>query len=102
MADLSSEIRLAIDSGVTALGTNSTLKSIRDNKAKLIIVASTSKGDAIQDVAHISKVAGIPLIAFKGNPTELGAVCGKPFSISMLSVIDQGNSHILEMQKIEE
>lgn len=96
MADISNDIRLAVDSGVTALGLNGVVKSIRDAKAKLIIVASKNKESTMQDISHMSKVANIPMEIFEGNPMELGAVCGKPFSVSAVSIIDAGNSNILK------
>ncbi|QRF74512.1 50S ribosomal protein L30e [Candidatus Micrarchaeum sp.] len=99
MADLSSEIRLAVDSGVTALGLNSVIKSLRDAKAKLIVVASKNKESTMQDIAHMAKVANVPMEIFEGNPMELGAVCGKPFSVSAVSVIEEGNSNILKRDK---
>ncbi|MCL4404694.1 50S ribosomal protein L30e, partial [Candidatus Marsarchaeota archaeon] len=82
MADLSSDIRLAVDSGETALGVNEVIKSIRDAKAKLIVIASKNKESTTQDVTHMAKVANVPVAVFEGNPLELGAVCGKPFSVS--------------------
>ncbi len=96
MTDLSSDIRLAVDSGATALGLNSVIRSIRDAKAKLIVVASRNKESSMQDVQHMAKVANVPMVVFEGNPMELGAVCGKPFSVSALSIIDPGNSSILK------
>jgi large subunit ribosomal protein L30e len=99
MADLSNDIRLAVDSGVTALGLNEVIKSIRDAKAKLIIVASKNKESTMQDISHMAKVANVPVEIFEGNPIELGAVCGKPFSVSAVSVIEAGNSNILNKNK---
>jgi large subunit ribosomal protein L30e len=34
---------------------------------------------------------------FEGNNMELGALCGKPFSVSALAVIDKGTSNILSL-----
>ncbi|EQD44100.1 50S ribosomal protein L30e [mine drainage metagenome] len=99
MADLSNDIRLAVDSGVTALGLNEVIRSIRDAKAKLIVVASRNKESTMQDIAHMAKVANVPMEVFEGNPIELGAVCGKPFSVSAVSVIEAGNSNILKKDK---
>ncbi|MCL4373533.1 MAG: 50S ribosomal protein L30e [Candidatus Marsarchaeota archaeon] len=99
MADLSSGIRLAVDSGKVALGVRSVASSIKKGDAKLVIVASSSRKTDSEDIRHMAKIAGISIIEFKGNPMALGAVCGKPFSVSMLSIIDQGNSNIIEAAK---
>lgn len=96
MANIANDIRLAVDSGETALGINSVIGSIKDNTAKLVVVASKSKRDTLQDIEHMAKISNIKVITFEGTSMELGAVCGKPFSVSALSIIEQGNSRILE------
>ena len=96
MADLANDIRLAVDSGKTAIGLNTVVESIKNNSAKLVIVADKAKQSNLQDIQHVASIAGIRVIKFEGNPVELGAVCGKPFSISTLSVIEAGNSNILK------
>lgn len=96
MADISNDIRLAVDSGVTAVGARSVLRSIKGDKAKLIIVASKSEPEGRSDIEHLAKVAGISVIEYGGTPVDLGTLCGKPFSVSMLSIIEAGNSKILD------
>ena len=93
---MSNDIRLAVDSGKTAIGLNTATATIKDSSAKLIIVAEKSKESNMKDLVHMAKVAGIKIIEFNGNPVELGAVCGKPFSVSAISVIEPGNSNILK------
>lgn len=102
MANLANDIRLAVDSGETALGINKVIDSIKDNTAKLIIAASINKAEAIQDVMHLAKISDLSVITFEGNSLELGAICGKPFSVSVLSIIKPGNSSILNQDKDKE
>ncbi len=99
MADLANDIRLAVDSGETALGINKVIDSIKDNTAKLVIAASVNKADALQDVMHLAKISNLSVMSFEGNSLELGAICGKPFSVSVLSIIKPGNSNILNQDK---
>jgi large subunit ribosomal protein L30e len=95
MADLSNDIRLAVDSGKAAFGINSTSDTILSNSAKLVIIASKNKGDRVNDIMHIAKISNIKVQVFEGTPIDLGVVCGKPFSVSVLSIMDAGNSSIL-------
>jgi len=44
---------------------------------------------------HMCNIAGIKLIKFNENSLELGTICGKPYSVNALAIIDQGNSNIL-------
>lgn len=96
MADLSTNIRLAVDSGKVALGINKAMDSLKQNSSKLLIAASKGKSADLQDIMHVAKISGVKLVLFEGNSMELGAICGKPFSVSVLSIIEPGNSKILE------
>ena len=102
MTDLANDIRLAVDSGETALGINKVIDSIKGNTAKLIVAASINKVEALQDVMHLAKISNLSVITFEGNSLELGAICGKPFSVSVLSIIKPGNSSILNQDKDKE
>ena len=44
----------------------------------------------------MAKISDIKVVEFDGDSMQLGAVCGKPFSVSALSIIEQGNSSILD------
>lgn len=98
MADFQNDIRLAVDSGKTELGFRRVVKSILSTKAKLVVVATKNKPESLQEVMHLAKLAGTKLMTFEGNGMELGAVCGMPFSVSMLAILDAGNSNILNQQ----
>ena len=95
MADLNNDIRLAIDSGKAAIGINRASETIVSNKAKMVVIASKNKEDRLNDVLHLAKISGIRVQVFDGTPVALGVVCGKPFSVSVLSITDPGNSNIL-------
>lgn len=95
MADLNNDIRLAVDSGKAEFGINRVTRAIMENSAKLIIVASKNEGDRLSDVLHLAKTSNIRAQIFEGTPMALGIVCGLPFSVSVLSIIDPGNSNIL-------
>lgn len=39
---------------------------------------------------------------FKGNSLELGALCGKPYAVNVMAVIEPGSSNILNTGKEKE
>ncbi|BCS91268.1 MAG: 50S ribosomal protein L30e [Candidatus Micrarchaeota archaeon] len=98
MADLASEIRLAVDTGKVAIGSKEVLDAIRHNEAKLIIIA---KADAYNryanDIKHNAKLANIKIIEYNDTSKSLGVVCGKPYPVLSLAIIDQGTSNILNI-----
>jgi len=84
--DVAKSVRLAVDSGKVELGFKKALKTSLNGGAKVIVIAANCPGKSrLKEYCEKSK---IPLLEFQGNGMELGAVCGKPFSISALSVVD--------------
>ncbi len=95
-SSISGDIRLAVDSGITEIGANRVLKSIRDNTAKLVIMAEKGKKESILEVEHLAKITKTKVIALSETPAGLGAICGKPYPVSMISIIEPGHSGILK------
>ena len=93
--DLEREIKLAISTGKVSFGRNKTLKLLMNGKIKAVIVASNIPKDVESTLQHLSQLSKIKIIKFNGNANELGIACGKPFSVSMLAIIDEGKSKIL-------
>jgi large subunit ribosomal protein L30e len=96
MADLANDIRLAVDSGKAVFGVKESVDSIMASKAKAVVVASSNKKDRLNDIMHLAKISDVKVIVFQGNPMNLGVVCGKPYSVSVLSVMEPGSSNILK------
>ncbi len=82
-------IRSAVDSDSVIFGSKKTIDQVLNGKAKLVVVASNCELNSKEEVTRFSKLSGIEIQEFEGSSVELGAVCGKPFVISMLAVIEQ-------------
>jgi large subunit ribosomal protein L30e len=96
MANLAGDIRLAVESGDAAIGTREVLRAVMSSEAKLIIVSSTMDKSAMDDIRHLAGISETRIIVYKSDPTALGTVCGKPYQVSAIAIIDPGNSKILE------
>jgi large subunit ribosomal protein L30e len=99
VSGLARAIRQCVDSGKVEFGTNAGVKKALTGGAKLLVLASNCPHDVAQDVMRFSKLSGIPAIVFEGTSLELGTVAGRPHPITVLSVIDAGNSGIMEIAK---
>jgi large subunit ribosomal protein L30e len=95
MADLTKDLRLAIDTGEVSFGNKIVVKAISDDKVKAVVVARKGKRDLVDDTVHMCNIASIRVVYFNGNSLELGAACGKPFSVNSLAILSAGNSNIL-------
>ncbi|MGC8567650.1 MAG: 50S ribosomal protein L30e [Candidatus Micrarchaeia archaeon] len=96
MADLATNIRLAVDTGKVVIGARGVTESIKNGEAKLVIISSVNNEKTKMDILHDTTLAGIKVEEYTGNSMDLGTVCGKPYSVSALAIIDQGNSSILD------
>ena len=99
VSDLARAIRQCVDSGKVEFGAARGVKVALSGHAKLMIIASNCPDVLSQDVRHYCKLSGIPVIPYDGTSLELGAVAGRPHSVSVLAVHDAGNSGIMEFAK---
>ncbi|NLN71587.1 MAG: 50S ribosomal protein L30e [Thermoplasmatales archaeon] len=92
MIDIGKALKAAITTGDVEFGVMQTEKAVRSGKAQIVIVANNCPSKAL-----VAGDAGVKVHVFEGNNMELGALCGKPFSVSALAVIDKGTSNILTL-----
>lgn len=100
-AALAKAIRMCLESGEVRLGERETQQMARTGKGKLMVVASNAPAESLADLRRYCSLGRVPLISYSGTSMELGSVCGKPFPVSMLTVLEAGNSPILDMAKKE-
>jgi large subunit ribosomal protein L30e len=97
MIDVNKAIATTAKTGKVLFGASSALKSAKTRKAKLIIVASNCPKNIREDIEYYCKLSNVPVSIYKGNSLDLGAVCGKPFEVSALTVKEPGDSDILKI-----
>lgn len=87
MIDLARALKVAVDTGDVRFGQRSVRQAVTQGTARLVVLASNAP----------DPLRGLPVKVqpFPGTNAELGAACGKPFSISALAIIDPGDSNIL-------
>lgn len=98
-ADASREIRRAVDTGKVIFGTKNSEKSLKNGSGKLIIIAKNTPKLVKEKLVSMAEMGETPHYVFEGPGLELGSVCGKPFTISTMVVLDKGKSKVLEIAK---
>merc|ERR1712168_1019559 len=88
-------------SGKYCLGMKQTLKSLRQGKAKLIIIASNCPQLRKSEIEYYAMLAKTGVPHYNGNNIELGTACGKYFRVSVLSITDPGDSDIIRSMPTE-
>lgn len=99
MIDVNKAIATTVKTGKVLFGAKNAINIAKTGKAKLIIVASNCPPRSRRDIEHYCKLSGVLAVIYKGSSTDLGAVCGKPFMISALTIREPGDSDILKLRE---
>merc|ERR1711899_455216 len=92
---INSRLALVMKSGKVTLGYRKTLETLRQGKAKLIIIASNTPPLRRSEVEYYAMLAKTGVHHYTGNNVELGTACGKYFRVCTLSITDPGDSDII-------
>ncbi|XP_057308732.1 60S ribosomal protein L30-like [Hydractinia symbiolongicarpus] len=99
---INSRLALVMKSGKYTLGYRSTLKTLRQGKAKLVIIASNTPQLRKSEVEYYAMLSKTGVHHYTGNNIELGTACGKYFRVSVLSITDPGDSDIIRSMPSEQ
>ncbi|WP_292319353.1 50S ribosomal protein L30e [Caldisphaera sp.] len=91
------ELKNLTKNGKYYLGVSKAIKSILKGEAKMVIIADNIPLSYREKIEKGAKLSNIPVYVFKGTSLELGALIGKPFKVSSISVVDTGDSRILDL-----
>ncbi len=89
--DISRALKAAITTGKVEFGVDQTLRAVKDGKAQMVVLARNCP------CKDLTGGLNVKVHVFSGNNMELGALCGKPFSVSALVILDKGSSNILTL-----
>jgi len=92
--EMENSINILMKTGRCVMGTREVRKFIEENGIKMAIF---SRG-AEQDLTSLCKEKGIIVIRYNKTSMDLGMLCRKPFPVSVLGVIDEGDSGILSIK----
>uniref|UniRef100_A0A0A9WXX3 Large ribosomal subunit protein eL30 n=1 Tax=Lygus hesperus TaxID=30085 RepID=A0A0A9WXX3_LYGHE len=95
LESINSRLALVMKSGKYVLGFKQTLKTLRQGKAKLIIIAKNTPALRRSEIEYYAMLARTGVHHYSGNNTELGTACGKYFRVCTLSITDPGDSDII-------
>jgi large subunit ribosomal protein L30e len=93
---INQKLSLVMKSGKTTLGYKQTLKTLRNGKSKLIILAQNTLPLRKSELEYYAMLSKTGVHHYQGNNIELGTACGKYFRVGVLSILDQGDSDIVE------
>merc|ERR1711910_298660 len=93
---INSRLALVMKSGKYTLGYRSTLKTLRQGKAKLVIIGSNMPQLRKSEIKYYAMLSKTGVHHYTGNNIELGTACGKYFRAGCLCITDPGDSDIIK------
>ena len=91
--DMRRELKKILKTGKVYFGVKQARKAMENGEVKLLIVASNCpEKEELREW-------DVPKIMFDGDGIELGAMCGKPFNVSVLTIVEEGEGRLLRMVK---
>ena len=97
--DSEKEIRRAVDTGKVIIGFRECEKNVLKGIGKLLIVSGSVDEKKKEKLRYIAELSEIPYFDFKNTSMKLGALCGKPYPISVMLIMEPGKSKVLEITK---
>lgn len=96
MSALLISVLLLSCAGKYNLGYKQTLKAIRTGKAKAVLVSNNIPALQRTTIAYYAMLGKVILHSFSGNNVDMGTAMGKLYRVSAMTILDAGDSDILE------
>nr|CBH28901.1 60S RIBOSOMAL PROTEIN L30 [Anncaliia algerae] len=90
---ISFKLPLAIKTGKYAVGYRQTLRLLRKNEVKYLVVAANFPSVLRKKLEYYSALLGdLPLTIYSGNNNELAKLCEFKHRASVVSILDEGEA----------
>ncbi|MFX1294165.1 MAG: 50S ribosomal protein L30e [Promethearchaeota archaeon] len=99
MINVENAIKIALKTGNVQIGSKKALNLIKNGHGALVLVASNCPKAILEDLKIYCRFSNIFIYQYKGSNWDLGFICGKPFQISTMVVLEPGDSDILKLKK---
>ena len=83
----STEIKKLIKAKNVVIGTEKTIKSLKLGKVDKVILSSNCAENTVKDIDYYADLSKAETIRVSYPNDELGVICKKPFSVSVLSIL---------------
>lgn len=84
------DIKKLLKTKKLVIGTERTIKSIKLGKIEKVFLSANCPKNVLDDIDYYSRMGDFRIIKLRYPNDELGALCKKPFLISVLSVLKGG------------
>ncbi|MFX1308140.1 MAG: 50S ribosomal protein L30e [Promethearchaeota archaeon] len=99
--DVDTNIKVAYKTGKIVYGKNQVIKNLqKENRYKMLIVSNNCPRELITQLNNYNSLLKdkIFIYKYKGSSWDLGLACAKPYMISIIGVIDFGDSDLISLK----
>ena len=98
--DVDTNLKVAMKTGKFIYGKNQVLKHLRNESFKMIIIANNCPTELEKQLNYYVSFMKdkIYIHRYKGSSWDLGLACAKPYMISIIGVVQEGDSDILTLR----
>ncbi|MBY8984621.1 MAG: 50S ribosomal protein L30e [Candidatus Lokiarchaeota archaeon] len=98
--DVDTNIKVAMNTGKFIYGKKQVLQYLRNESFKMIIIANNCPTDLEKQLNYYISLAKdkIYIHRYKGSSWDLGLACAKPYMISIIGVVQEGDSDLLTLR----
>ena len=89
---VSGEIKKLLKSKRLIIGTQRTLKGLKEGKLQRVYVSSNCPASVRQDIAHYTRIHPVEIVELEQPNEDVGGLCKKPFLISVLGLLKEGTA----------
>ena len=97
MVDIDRVLKNTVKNGRVLLGEKESKKAINKETAKLIVIANNCPN--LEELTKLANTKKIPIYNYKAKSVDMGYACGKTFPVSVLAVLEEGGSNIMQLLK---
>lgn len=99
MKEIKKELKKALETGKVQIGSKEVLKSLLTNQPKLVLISKTCPLRYAERIKYYSSLSNVPYLVLEEGSLDLGKLVEKPFNISVIGIIKEGESRILDIVK---
>jgi len=99
--DIDTNLKVVYKTGKIVYGKNQVLKNLKREKLfKMLIVSNNCPMELMNQLNHYNSLLNnqIFIYKYKGSSWDLGLACAKPYMISIIGIIDFGDSDLISLR----
>lgn len=99
--NIENAIKITVKTGKFQIGPKKALNLVKRGIGKLVVTSINCPKIILEDLETYCKFSNIAIHSYKGSSYDLGFLCGKTYMISVLTILEPGDSDILKITEKE-